>query len=206
MKTVILDNYDSFTFNLYQLLGELDERPLVFRNDQISVRELEALGPDRVVLSPGPGSPEKDEYFGICKEVILRLGPTVPILGVCLGHQGIVHAFGGRVIRAPAPMHGKTSMIFHPGSAILRGLPRPFQAMRYHSLVGEASTLPRCLVPTAWTADGVLMAVQHRSYPIYGVQFHPESVGTPCGKQLLRNFLHLGGVVPCRLRLSGSTR
>jgi anthranilate synthase component 2 len=198
MKTIILDNYDSFTFNLYQLLGELDEPPLVFRNDRVSVADLETLAPDRLVISPGPGSPENEEYFGICREVILRLGPRIPILGVCLGHQGIIHAYGGKVIRAPEPRHGKASQIFHAGAGVLRGLPRPFEAMRYHSLVGDPTFLPDCLEATAWTADGVLMAVQHRMFPIYGVQFHPESIGTPHGKQLVGNFLALGTKVANR--------
>jgi anthranilate synthase component 2 len=189
MKTVLLDNYDSFTFNLYQYLAELDERPLVFRNDRVTPAELEALRPDRVVLSPGPGHPENEAYFGVCRQAILRLGPHTPVLGVCLGHQGIIHTFGGRVVRAGRAVHGKTSRIFHAGAGILRGLPRPFEAMRYHSLVGDPAALPACLAATAWAADGVLMAVQHRTYPIYGVQFHPESIGTPAGKQLLANFL-----------------
>jgi anthranilate synthase component 2 len=189
MKTVILDNYDSFTFNLYQYLGELDERPLVFRNDRITLAELQALRPDRIVISPGPGSPADERYFGVCREAILRLGPTTPVLGVCLGHQGIIHAFGGRIVRARRAVHGKTSRIFHKGAGVLRGLSRPFEAMRYHSLVGDPQTLPECLKVTARTADGVIMAVQHRTYPIYGVQFHPESIGTPAGKLLLRNFL-----------------
>jgi anthranilate synthase/aminodeoxychorismate synthase-like glutamine amidotransferase len=192
MKTVILDNYDSFTFNLYQLLGELDERPLVFRNDRITLGRLRALRPDRIVLSPGPGHPGNEAYFGICKAVILELGPRVPILGVCLGHQGIIAAFGGRVVRAAQPMHGKTSLILHDGAGLLRDLPSPFEAMRYHSLVGDPATLPPCLQITAWTADGVLMAVEHRALPIHGVQFHPESIGTPVGKHLLHNFLQGG--------------
>jgi anthranilate synthase component 2 len=189
MKTVILDNYDSFTFNLYQYLGELDERPLVFRNDRITLAELRDLRPARIVLSPGPGNPEEARYFGICQEAILELGPRVPILGVCLGHQGIIHAFGGRIVRARQPMHGKASTVYHTGVGILRGLPQPFEAMRYHSLAGDPDRLPECLHVTAWTSDGTVMAVQHRTYPIYGVQFHPESIGTPAGKLLLRNFL-----------------
>jgi anthranilate synthase component 2 len=189
MKTVILDNYDSFTFNLYQYLGELDEAPLVFRNDEISFDELTALEPDRIVISPGPGSPEDPAYFGVCTDAILRLGPTIPTLGVCLGHQGIIHAFGGRVVRAKEVMHGKTSYVFHNNAGVLRGLPRAFEAMRYHSLVGEPATLPDCLEVTAKTWDDVIMGVEHREYPIYGVQFHPESIGTPVGKQLLENFL-----------------
>jgi anthranilate synthase/aminodeoxychorismate synthase-like glutamine amidotransferase len=200
MKTVILDNYDSFTFNLYQYLAELDERPLVFRNDRVSLEELRALRPDHLVISPGPGSPEDERYFGVCRRAILELGPTVPVLGVCLGHQGIIHAFGGRVARAREPMHGKSSPVFHRGGGVLRGLPRPFEAMRYHSLVGDPDTLPDCLEVTARTADGVIMAVRHKVFPVHGVQFHPESVGTPYGKQLLANFL------ACRAPLSPKAR
>jgi anthranilate synthase/aminodeoxychorismate synthase-like glutamine amidotransferase len=189
MKTVLLDNYDSFTFNLYQYLAELGGRPVVFRNDRITPGELRALRPTRIVISPGPGRPEDPAYFGVCRQVIRELGPRIPILGVCLGHQGIIHAFGGRIVRAHVPMHGKTSPIYHNAAGILRGLPVPFEAMRYHSLVGDPATLPKCLTATAWTAEGVLMAVQHRRWPIYGVQFHPESIGTPAGKQVLSNFL-----------------
>jgi len=189
VKTVILDNYDSFTFNLYQLLGELDERPLVFRNDQVSLTDLVRLQPDRIVISPGPGNPEDESYFGVCRQAILELGREVPILGVCLGHQGIIAAFGGRVIRAREVMHGKTSFVFHNDTGIFRGLPRAFEAMRYHSLVGDRNTLPDCLEVTAKTWDDVIMGVQHRQLPIYGVQFHPESIGTPVGKRLLENFL-----------------
>jgi len=189
MKTVILDNYDSFTFNLYQYVGEIEGRPLVFRNDKISFTKLARLSPDRIIVSPGPGNPEDPEYFGVCKEAILRLGQTIPVLGVCLGHQGIIHAFGGRVVRAREVMHGKTSYVFHNGSEMFQGVPRAFEAMRYHSLVGEPSSLPDCLEVTAKTWDEVIMAVRHRTYPIYGLQFHPESIGTTTGKQLLSNFL-----------------
>ncbi|HLM76047.1 MAG TPA: aminodeoxychorismate/anthranilate synthase component II [Polyangiaceae bacterium] len=191
MRTVILDNYDSFTFNLYQYIGELDERPLVFRNDQISFEDLVTLRPDRVVLSPGPGSPEDPAYFGICKRVILELGRDVPLLGVCLGHQGIIHAFGGHIGRARQVMHGKTSAIVNDGKGVFIGLPRSIEVMRYHSLVGDPDTLPDCLEITATTADGVIMGVRHRSYPIEGIQFHPESIGTPAGKTILMNFLQL---------------
>ena len=190
MKTVILDNYDSFTFNLYQYVGELDERPLVFRNDEITFDELASLDPERIIISPGPGRPDDPQYFGICGEVILELGARVPLLGICLGHQGIIHAFGGRVVRAREVMHGKTSFIFHEGRGVFRDVPMPFEAMRYHSLVGEATTLPECLELTAKTTDGVIMGVRHRMYPIEGIQFHPESVGTAAGKQLLKNFLY----------------
>jgi anthranilate synthase component 2 len=193
MRTVILDNYDSFTFNLYQYIGELDERPLVFRNDQISFEDLVKLRPDRILISPGPGSPEDPAYFGICKRVILELGRDVPLLGVCLGHQGIIHAFGGRIGRARQVMHGKTSFIVNDGKGIFIGLPRSIEVMRYHSLAGDPDTLPNCLEITATTADGVIMGVRHRSYPIEGIQFHPESIGTPAGKAILTNFLHMAG-------------
>jgi anthranilate synthase component 2 len=189
MKVVILDNYDSFTFNLYQYIGELGPRPTVFRNDQIGFEELAQLAPDRIIVSPGPGSPEDPHYFGICKRVILELGRTVPLLGVCLGHQGIIHAFGGRVVRAREVMHGKTSYVVHSGAGVFRGLPPSFEAMRYHSLVGEPGSLPDCLEVTARTEDDVIMGVRHREYPIEGIQFHPESIGTAVGKRLLANFL-----------------
>jgi len=190
MNVVILDNYDSFTYNLYQYLGELSGRPVVYRNDEISLAELERLHPDKIVISPGPGSPDDTVRLGVCREVILRFGPSVPLLGVCLGHQGIVAAFGGRVVRAERVMHGKTSLVHHNGKGIFTGLPEPFEAMRYHSLLGDRATLPDCLEVTAETGDGVIMAVRHREYPIYGVQFHPESIGTPAGKQLLENFVN----------------
>ena len=189
MKTVILDNYDSFTFNLFQYVGELDERPIVFRNDKVSLAELACLHPDRIIISPGPGRPDDSRYFGICREVILNLGSRIPVLGVCLGHQGIIHAFGGQITRAGQVMHGKTSEVMHYGDAMFAHIPRTFQAMRYHSLVGDQATLPDCLEVTAKTADDVIMAVRHREYPIFGIQFHPESIGTPLGKQILQNFL-----------------
>lgn len=192
MKTVILDNYDSFTFNLYQYVGEIDERPLVYRNDKITLDELRRLKPDRIIVSPGPGSPEDPAYFGVCRQAILELGPTIPVLGVCLGHQGIVYCFGGRVVRAREVMHGKTSYIFHNEHGVFAGLPRAFEVMRYHSLVGEPSSLPDCLEVTAKTWDDVIMGVQHKQYPIHGVQFHPESIGTTVGKQLLENFIRHG--------------
>jgi anthranilate synthase component II len=189
MKTIILDNYDSFTFNLFQYVGELDERPIVFRNDKVSLAELARLGPDRIIISPGPGRPDDARYFGICREAILNLGRTIPVLGVCLGHQGIIHAFGGQVTRAGQVMHGKTSEVFHNGDPLFAGIPRSFQAMRYHSLVGDPATMPDCLEVTATTEAQVIMAVRHREFPIHGIQFHPESIGTPVGKQILRNFL-----------------
>lgn len=191
MKTVIIDNYDSFTYNLYQYLGELDERPLVFRNDRITAEEVKQLAPDRIIISPGPGNPENPAYFGVCRQVILELGRTIPLLGVCLGHQGIAAAFGGRVVRAPEVMHGKTSEVFHDSSSLFAGLPQPFQVMRYHSLVADQATFPDALVATAHTADGIIMGLRHRDLPIYGVQFHPESIGTPAGRRLIENFIFL---------------
>ncbi len=192
MKTVIIDNYDSFTYNLYQYLGELDERPIVFRNDAVTLEEVRKLNPERIVISPGPGNPEDPAYFGVCRQVILELGKTIPTLGVCLGHQGICSAFGGRIVRAPEVMHGKTSPISHDNSDLFIGLPEPFEAMRYHSLVAEPSSLPSCLKVTARSLDGIIMGVQHAEYPIYGVQFHPESIGTPGGRRLIENFIFLG--------------
>ena len=191
MKIVILDNYDSFTYNLYQYVGELNGKPLVYRNDQLSFNQLRDLNPDRIIISPGPGSPEDPSYFGICTQVITDMGPRVPILGVCLGHQGIVHAFGGRVVRAPQPMHGKTSVVYHNNKGILKGLRNGFEAMRYHSLIGERQSLPDCLEVTAKTWDDIIMGIQHKEFPIYGIQFHPESIGTPVGKRILKKFLDI---------------
>lgn len=193
MKMVILDNYDSFTYNLYQFIGEIFGKALVIRNDEITFEEFQALAPDRIIISPGPGNPENPAYFGICKRVILEMGPTTPILGVCLGHQGIIHAFGGRVVRAPQVMHGKTSLVYHNGRGIFKGISSAFEGMRYHSLIGERESLPVCLEITATTQDGIIMGVQHKTYPIYGIQVHPESIGTPVGKQIIKNFLDLPG-------------
>mgnify|MGYP001570471881 CR=1 FL=1 len=191
MKIVILDNYDSFTYNLYQYLAALNGKPLVFRNDELTFDQFRDLKPDRIVISPGPGSPDNPTYFGICKQVILGLGPTVPVLGVCLGHQGIIHAFGGKIVRAPQPMHGKTSVVYHNNQGILKGLRNGFEVMRYHSLIGERESMPSCLEVTAKTWDDIIMGVQHKEYPIYGIQFHPESVGTPIGKKILKKFLEI---------------
>ncbi|MBO0878861.1 MAG: aminodeoxychorismate/anthranilate synthase component II [Mycobacterium sp.] len=189
MKTLILDNYDSFTFNLFQYVGGIDDPPVVWRNDVVAVEEIASHQFDRIIISPGPGRPDEPHYFGVCRAVILRLGHVIPILGVCLGHQGIVTAFGGTVRRAAMPMHGKTSYINHDGKGVFTGLAQPVEVMRYHSLVGEPSTLPGCLEVAAMTADGELMAVRHRSHPIHGVQFHPESIGTTTGKAILQNFM-----------------
>jgi len=184
----VIDNYDSFTYNLVQFLGELGADLQVFRNDAITVAQLDALDPTHIVISPGPGTPDD---AGISRRLIRELGPRRPILGVCLGHQCIGEVFGGRVIRAPRLMHGKTSMIHHDCQGLFRGLPNPLQATRYHSLIVE-EPLPEELKGTASTEEGELMGLRHRAYPIFGVQFHPESILTPNGKQLLANFLDVG--------------
>lgn len=181
----VIDNYDSFTYNLVQYLGELGAEVCVFRNDAIAVEELDALDPTHIVISPGPGTPDD---AGISREVIRQLGPRRPILGVCLGHQCIGEVFGGRVVRAPRLMHGKTSPIYHYGDGLFLGLPKPFEATRYHSLIVD-EPLPPDLALTAFTKEGEVMGLRHRVYPIFGVQFHPESILTEHGKQLLRNFL-----------------
>jgi len=183
---VMIDNYDSFTYNLVQYLGEMGEELRVFRNDAVTVDEVEAMAPDRVIISPGPCTPNE---AGISVPLIRRLAGRVPILGVCLGHQAVGQAFGGEIVRAERLMHGKTSMIHHGGAGVLRGLPNPFEATRYHSLVIRRETLPECLEVTAETDRGEIMAVRHRELAVEGVQFHPESVLTTCGKQLLRNFI-----------------
>ena len=184
---LLIDNYDSFTFNLAQYLGELGAPPLVKRNDQISLDEVAALKPDRIVISPGPGRPEE---AGISVGLIRRFGPTVPLLGVCLGHQSIGIAFGAEVVRAPQLMHGKLSTVQHDGKGVFLGVTQPFTAGRYHSLV-VAEPLPSALEAVARTDDGTIMGVRHRSFPVHGVQFHPESVLTGEGRHLLRNFLEL---------------
>ena len=184
---LLIDNYDSFTFNLAQYLGELGAAPLVRRNDELSVEEIESMQPERIVISPGPGRPED---AGVSVEVIRRLGPRIPLLGVCLGHQGIGVAFGGSVVRAPVLMHGKVSSIHHDGRGVFRGVAEPFVAGRYHSLV-VAEPLPGELELAAHTDDRTVMGVRHRTYPIHGVQFHPESVLTGEGRKLLRNFLEM---------------
>jgi len=184
---LLLDNYDSFTFNLAQYLGELGAPPLVKRNDEISLDEIGTMQPDHIVISPGPGRPED---AGISVELIKRFGSTIPVLGVCLGHQSIGVAFGGQVVRASQLMHGKTSSIQHDGRGVFRGVQQPFVAGRYHSLV-VAEPLPESLEMAARTDDGTIMGVRHRTFPVHGVQFHPESVLTGEGRQLLRNFLEM---------------
>jgi anthranilate synthase/aminodeoxychorismate synthase-like glutamine amidotransferase len=183
---LMIDNYDSFTYNLVQYLGELGAEVRVYRNDRIGVAEIERLAPEKIVISPGPCTPTE---AGISCDVIRAFAGRVPLLGVCLGHQCIGEVFGGEIVRAPALFHGKTSMIYHDGKTIFRDLPRPFEATRYHSLVIRRETLPACLELSAETDDGVIMGVRHRELPVEGVQFHPESILTREGKRLLGNFL-----------------
>jgi para-aminobenzoate synthetase component 2 len=190
---LVLDNYDSFTFNLVQYLGELAaDHPLaadlkVVRNDALNLAEIEALDPQAILISPGPGDPDQS---GVCLEVLRQLGPKLPILGVCLGHQCLAQVYGGRVVRAPELMHGKTSPVRHGGQGVFEGLPDPLTATRYHSLIAERASLPDCLEITAWLEDGTIMGLRHREHPhLQGVQFHPESVLTESGHHLLANFL-----------------
>jgi anthranilate synthase component 2 len=182
---LVIDNYDSFTYNLVQFMGELGADLCVVRNDQATVEDVKGMKPAQIVISPGPGTPDDG---GISLDVIRELGPTTPILGVCLGQQSIGQAFGGRVVRAPRLMHGKTSMIYHKNTKLFTGVPSPFEATRYHSLIVE-EPLPDCLMVTAFTEAGEVMGVQHRDYPIVGVQFHPESILTKFGPRILQNFL-----------------
>jgi anthranilate synthase/aminodeoxychorismate synthase-like glutamine amidotransferase len=185
---LVIDNYDSFTYNLVQYFGELGEDPVVRRNDEITLDEIAAMNPDRIVVSPGPCTPTE---AGISCAVIEAFGPKKPILGVCLGHQSIGQVYGGDVVRAGRLMHGKTSPILHHGENVFAGLPSPFEATRYHSLLVKRETLPDCLRITAETAEGEIMGLAHKEYPVYGVQFHPESILTSEGKRLLGNFLTL---------------
>ena len=183
---LLIDNYDSFTYNLYQYLSELGAAIQVRRNDQVTLDEIEALEPDHIVVSPGPCTPNE---AGVSCKIIETFGPRIPTLGVCLGHQAIGQVYGGQVIRAPRPMHGKTSLMHHQGQGVFRNLPAPFEANRYHSLIVERQSLPAELEITAETADGLIMGLRHHTFPVEGVQFHPESIMTPVGKDLLRNFL-----------------
>lgn len=183
---VMIDNYDSFTYNLVQYLGELGEELRVYRNDQITLAELEDLSPEYIMISPGPCTPNE---AGISMEVIRHFAGKTPLFGVCLGHQAIGQVFGGNVVRAERLMHGKTSLIHHDGKTIFRSLPSPYEATRYHSLIIEKETLPDCLEISAWTAEGEIMAIRHKKMPIEGVQFHPESIITEHGKTLLHNFI-----------------
>lgn len=185
---LMIDNYDSFTYNLVQYFGELKANPVVYRNNEITIKKIQQLKPKQIVISPGPCTPRE---AGISNEVIQTFAGKIPILGVCLGHQCIGHVFGGKVSRAKQIMHGKVSKIFHNGKGLFKGLPSPFTATRYHSLLVEKESFPKVLEITAWTAQKEIMGLQHKKFPIWGVQFHPESILTTCGKDILKNFLKL---------------
>lgn len=192
MKILVIDNYDSFVYNIAQILGELGAEPMVIRNDKITLEEVKKMKPDGIVISPGPGHPADRKYFGVCTDVIKEMGPKTPILGVCLGHQGIVHAFGGKVVNAGKVRHGKTSPIQYTHDRIFENVANPFRATRYHSLVAEKDSIPDCLEVTARSLDdGEIMGIKHKQYPIEGVQFHPESVLTGEGRKMLQNFLSM---------------
>ena len=212
MKVLIIDNYDSFTFNLFQYCGEIldkkvssENQIIVKRNNQICLNDLKLNKPDKIIISPGPGSPEQKKYFGICQEIILKFGSKIPILGICLGMQGIVHSFGGKIIHANEPMHGKTSFLLHDQKGIHQKIPQNIEIMRYHSLIVDIKSLPSCFVINGVSQDiddkssildlnkvsysGEIMAISHKLYPIYGIQYHPESFGSEGGKEILENFL-----------------
>lgn len=196
MKVLIIDNYDSFTYNLYQYIGEILTNKSgggtldVARNDAITIKEIKDGGYEKIIISPGPGDPSNPAYFGVCADVLIKLGKQIPVLGVCLGMQGMAYYFGGKVIRAKKPMHGKTSIIEHDGFGIFKGLPRNLEVMRYHSLVADKKTLPECLKITAISKDTKeIMGLRHKKYPVEGIQFHPESFATEGGKEILTNFL-----------------
>jgi anthranilate synthase/aminodeoxychorismate synthase-like glutamine amidotransferase len=186
---LLIDNYDSFTYNLFQYLGELGEKVWVTRNDEMSLDEIAKKSPQHIVISPGPGTPEQ---AGISNDIIHKFGDSIPILGVCLGHQCIGYSYGARVNRASEIKHGKSSLIYHDGKGLFQGLPNPFPAIRYHSLAVMPDDLPDCLALSAWTNEGIVMGLRHRQFPVEGVQFHPESIMTEVGKDLLRNFLKQG--------------
>lgn len=190
MKVIVIDNYDSFVYNLVQYIGEQGAETIVYRNDQTSLQALAKLKPDRIVISPGPGTPEDERYFGVCTSILQSMSQTIPTLGVCLGHQGIIHAYGGKIVHAKKLMHGKTCTIKHDQKGLFKGVRNPFSATRYHSLAGERDSIPACLEVTAEAIDdGEIMGIRHVKYPIYGVQFHPESILCEDGKLIVRNFL-----------------
>lgn len=191
MKFLIIDNYDSFVYNIAQYLGELGVESDVIRNDKITLAEIKNSNYDAIIISPGPGTPEDKKYFGICSDVIKEIGHTKPILGVCLGHQGIIHAFGGKVTNAGCVRHGKTSPVKHENVGLFEGVKNPFRATRYHSLVGDKTIIPDSLIVTATAGDdGEIMAIRHKDHLIFGVQFHPESIMTEDGKKILKNFIN----------------
>jgi len=187
---LIIDNYDSFTYNLYQLIGKLEKDIMVKRNDEISIEEIKEIQPEGIIISPGPGNPVNKRDFGICMEVIREFQGVIPILGICLGHQGIFVAFGGKITRAE-PIHGKLSQIQHIDDGIFKGVPNSLQATRYHSLICDEETVPECIEITAKSDDGTIMGIKHMESPIFGLQFHPESIGTGHGIEIIRNFLEL---------------
>jgi anthranilate synthase component 2 len=190
LKVLVIDNYDSFVYNLVQYIGEQGAETIVYRNDQASLQALAKLKPDRIVISPGPGTPEDEKYFGVCTSILQSMSQTIPTLGVCLGHQGIIHAYGGKIVHAKKLMHGKTCTIKHNQKGIFKDVRNPFSATRYHSLAGERDSIPDCLEVTAEAIDdGEIMGIRHVKYPIYGVQFHPESILCEDGKIIIRNFL-----------------
>jgi anthranilate synthase component 2 len=191
MKVLVIDNYDSFVYNLVQYLGELGAKPMVYRNDQLTLKKALEINPDKIIISPGPGTPENSRYFGICGDILRIMSPKIPTLGVCLGHQGLVSVFGGKIVKAKRVMHGKTSPVKHDGEGIFKNVKNPLNAMRYHSLVVEKSSLPKCLKVSAVALDdGEIMGIRHLAYPIEGIQFHPESILTECGKKILENFIY----------------
>jgi anthranilate synthase component 2 len=193
MKVLVIDNYDSFVYNLVQYVGELGGEPEVYRNDKITVEQAAKTKPDRIIISPGPGTPDDPKYFGVCSAILQKISIKTPTLGVCLGHQGIISTFGGRIRRAKRLMHGKTSMIRHNGEGIFKGVSNPLEATRYHSLVGDRTGLPSFLEVTAEsTDDNEIMGVRHKHNPIEGIQFHPESILTGEGKKIVKNFLDGG--------------
>jgi len=190
VKALVIDNYDSFVYNLAQHVGEMGVEPIVRRNNEITVTDIEKLGPDRIIISPGPGRPDDRRYFGLCVDIIRRVSPRIPTLGVCLGHQGIAYAFGGSIVPAKQLMHGKTSLVKHDGNGLFRLVRNPLRATRYHSLVCSRKSFPKCLKETAVSIDDrEIMGLRHREYPIYGLQFHPESILTLEGRKIIRNFL-----------------
>jgi len=193
MKILVLDNYDSFVYNLVQYIGEIGAEPHVFRNDAITLKNIQDMNPKGIIISPGPGTPENPKDIGICMDVIKKVGKEIPILGVCLGHQAIVYVFGGKILQAKTIMHGKTSEISHDGNSIFKGIKNPIQVMRYHSLIADSKFFPndKLNIIAKTTDRNEIFAVMHKKYPIYGVQFHPESIGTENGKLLIRNFLEI---------------
>jgi anthranilate synthase component II len=187
---LIIDNYDSFTYNLYQLVGEFEKDIQVYRNDEITIDEIKKLQPSRIIISPGPGNPQNERDFGVSKDTILEIGKEIPVLGVCLGHQGIFTAFGGEITRTE-PVHGKQTRIIHQNTGMFRGVTSPLKAARYHSLVCKRDTTPQDVDILAETGEGIIMAIKHNEYPIFGLQFHPESIGTHDGKTIMKNFLEM---------------